>query len=104
MIKITYCTRDRPDAHPSLVVDGHANYAEYGRDIVCASVSVLFQALANAIEQTGDGVAVRTFPGDSHIIWTGRQSDKARIITDAFVDGLRIVAATYPEHVEFKIA
>ena len=105
MIKITYCTRDRPDRpHPSLVVDGHANYAEHGKDIVCASVSVLFQSLANALETyTADDIAVRISPGDSHIIWNGRQSTYARLITGAFVDGMRSVAEAYPDYVQFNI-
>jgi uncharacterized protein YsxB (DUF464 family) len=105
MIKITYCTRDRPGRpHPSITVDGHANYAEHGRDIVCASVSVLFQSLANALETyTADDIAVRISPGDSHIIWNGHQSTYARLITGAFVDGMRAVAEEYPDYVQLNI-
>ena len=104
MIQIAYCTRDRPDAHPSLVVDGHANYAEHGKDIVCASVSILFQSLANALETyTADDIAVRISPGDSHIIWNGRQSSQARTLTWAFVDGMQSVAEAYPEYVRLDI-
>ena len=104
MIKITYCTRDRPDAHPSLAVDGHANYAEHGKDIVCASVSVLFLTVAAATEiYTADDIAVRISPGDSHIIWNAHQSTYARLITGAFVDGMRSVAEAYPDYVQLNI-
>lgn len=37
-----------------LIVTGHADYAEYGKDIVCAGVSALVQTLAlYAIEHGG---------------------------------------------------
>ena len=105
MIKITYCTRDRPDAHLSLVVDGHANYAEHGRDIVCASISVLFQTLAGALEEYApqDNVSVRMSPGDSSITWNSRQSSQARTLTWAFVDGMQSVADAYPDYVQLTI-
>lgn len=32
-------------------INGHAGYAEYGSDIVCASVSVLGQSIANGITE-----------------------------------------------------
>ncbi|MBR2315615.1 MAG: ribosomal-processing cysteine protease Prp, partial [Clostridia bacterium] len=38
------------DTH-TLTVKGHANYAEYGKDIVCAGVSALVQALIGWIEE-----------------------------------------------------
>lgn len=34
-------------------VGGHADYAEYGKDVVCAAVSALSIATANALEQQG---------------------------------------------------
>lgn len=105
MIKITYCTRDRPGARPSLTIEGHANYAEHGRDIVCASISVLFQTLAGALEEYApqDNVSVRTSPGDSSITWNSHQSSQARTLTWAFVDGMRSVAEAYPDYVQLNI-
>lgn len=42
MLKVVYNSN-------SLKVTGHANYAEYGKDIVCASVSSLITCTVNAI-------------------------------------------------------
>ena len=38
-------------------VKGHAGYDEYGKDIVCAAVSVLTVNMANSVEKfTDDGL------------------------------------------------
>ena len=46
----------------SIVIEGHANYAEYGSDIVCAGVSVLLQSaqlgIINIAEQYPQHVRV----------------------------------------------
>ena len=33
-----------------ITIEGHANYAEYGKDIVCASVTALIRTLVKSIE------------------------------------------------------
>ena len=42
MIKVVYSSN-------SLIVTGHANYDDYGKDIVCASVSSLITCTVNGI-------------------------------------------------------
>ena len=37
-----------------ITVDGHAGYAETGKDIICASVSVLAQGLVHSLESLTD--------------------------------------------------
>ena len=100
MIKITYSSREPP----SLTVEGHANYAEYGKDIVCASVSILFQTLMNALAAyTDDDISVRASPGDSMILWNSSMSKEALTITMAFLDGMRDIAEEYPSYVKYEI-
>ena len=91
--------------------EGHAGYAETGKDIVCAGVSVLMETLLGRMleeqQKTGDvqvtwsagergnmAVSVRAQP------W--RQS-WARNLFDLTVYGLRSLAETYPEHVKIEI-
>lgn len=33
------------------IIDGHAEYAEHGQDIICSAVSVLAQSIANGISE-----------------------------------------------------
>ena len=54
-------------------VTGHAGYAEEGKDIVCAAVSVLAQNLIQSIEAlTGDEIKYRIEPGHMDIEYKDR--------------------------------
>lgn len=100
MIKITYSSREPP----SLVIRGHSGYSAQGTDIVCAAVSTLFLTLANSIsEYTNDLVTVRTEPGNSAVIWRGKCSEKARLLLESFILGMRDVAEQYPDYVIINI-
>lgn len=100
MITITYGSREPP----SISIKGHSGYSTEGTDIVCAAVSVLFQTLVNSLtEYTKDLVSVRSEPGDSALIWRGQCSDKARLLLDSCLLGLRDVAEQYPDYVSFTV-
>ena len=100
MIKITYSSREPP----SLVIRGHSGYSAQGTDIVCAAVSTLFLTLANSIsEYTNDLVTVRAEPGNSAVIWRGKCSEKARLLLESFILGMRDVAEQYPDYVIINI-
>ena len=54
MIRITIFEREK-GVYTGFRMEGHAGYAEYGNDIVCAAVSVLVINTINALERfTGD--------------------------------------------------
>lgn len=87
-----------------LQVYGHAGYAEAGRDIVCAGVSALAQALAAYAEEYG-GCAHR-FDGDGGdpvlIVGMDPKSPSAYLHYAAFrvvQHGLAAMAERYPEHI-----
>ena len=84
----------------SLSVKGHANYAEPGKDIVCAAVSALTQTLIQSIEElTDDTIQYDIQPGTVNIkFWC--LSDLARGLVDAFFVGIRMIADEYPDNVK----
>lgn len=46
------------DNHYAFSIEGHANYAEHGKDIVCSSVSVLSITVANEISEIIPGKSI----------------------------------------------
>lgn len=56
MIRATFLNKNNVY---SLTIFGHANYAEYGEDIVCASVSALTTATVNEMAKYIDTIVVR---------------------------------------------
>ena len=92
-------------------VHGHANFAELGKDPVCAGASVLAMAAAQCIdlmEQAGSlqkeavfkidngNVRVKCLPKPEHF-------DEALLIFHVAHVGMELLAAAYPEHAEVKV-
>ena len=88
----------------TLVVLGHANYGEYGKDIVCAGVSALVQALIGWIEENSwkaECIRVDTKEGEVLIACDG--GDDVAAVFYMVSLGLAQIADSYPDHVQIDI-
>ncbi|MBR4470607.1 MAG: ribosomal-processing cysteine protease Prp [Erysipelotrichaceae bacterium] len=56
MIRVLYEVRD--ERYVSLDVSGHAEYGEYGKDLICASASSIMFGLMNALDALGEDVLI----------------------------------------------
>jgi uncharacterized protein YsxB (DUF464 family) len=65
MIKIVIKTDELTKTITSIEVKGHANSAEYGKDLVCAAVSAIITGGANALEE--DIYDVKLEEGNAYI-------------------------------------
>lgn len=84
----------------SISIKGHANYAEHGKDIVCAAVSALTQTLTASIEElTDDEIKYNLSPGTVDINHK-ELSKQAQILISSFFIGIQMIADAYPEHVK----
>lgn len=83
-------------------IEGHANYAEHGKDIVCAGVSTLIQTLIQSVEElTADKIEYSMSPGTVDIkFWC--LSGETKTLIDAFFIGVGMIANTYPENVRVE--
>lgn len=78
---------------------GHANYAEEGKDIVCAGVTALTQTLVKSIEDlTEDKIEYDISPGRADIKY-GNLSEKAKALVDSFFIGICMIADEFPDNV-----
>lgn len=86
-----------------IAIRGHARAGPKGQDIVCASVSVLFQTLITSIETfTKDKIGYSLKPGDAYLRWNGNLSERAKLLIDSFFIGICGVASAYPENINIK--
>lgn len=81
-----------------VTVDGHAGYAEAGRDIVCAAVSALAQTLAKSLDAlTEDRITHAQHNGYMRIDYKNL-SEGGRLLVDSFFVGACMIATEYPEY------
>lgn len=91
--------RIRPER---IEISGHAGYAEYGKDIVCAGVTALTQTLIQSIENlTDDKIEYRISPGKAEIEYRNL-SEKSKTLVDSFFIGICKIAEEFPEHVKVR--
>lgn len=86
--------------HNKITVTGHAYYAQRGSpDIVCASVSMLFQSLIESLEQlTTDKIEYNLESGNSHINFKDLSAG-GKLLVDSFYLGILLLIDAYPNHV-----
>lgn len=101
MIKITY---SRQGSRHCLTVRGHAGYGEQGKDIVCAGVSALTQALLGWLGDNRHRCRLLcgpvAQPGFLHIGCAGGKETAA--VFSMTAAGCGQLAEAYPDHVEYR--
>lgn len=84
----------------SITILGHAEFAELGKDIVCAGISALVQTLIQSIEElTADAIQYDMQPGTVDIKF-GDLSEEAQLLVNSFFIGVQMIANTYPQNVK----
>lgn len=101
MIQVTY---NEVGDEMILRAEGHAGYAEKGKDIVCAAVSVLMQTLAYSVDadNTGNTFELSDGKNGNRLTVQAPMSVLNRNKFDLVVEGLIRLAENYPENVQFK--
>ena len=88
--------------------EGHAGYAEYGKDIVCAGVSALMQTLRPALLERGIRNTVYMITsGESRIEVKAEPECEERypcfVVFETVLAGLKEIARAYPDYVSIKV-
>ena len=85
-----------------ITVAGHADFAEAGKDIVCAGVTALVQTLVKSTDDlTEDKIEYEISPGRADIHY-GCLSEAGKLLVDAFFIGICMIADEFPEHVRVE--
>lgn len=79
---------------------GHADYAEHGKDIVCAAVSALLQTFIASVEElTEDKIKTELTAGYAAVTYKNL-SEPSVVLLDSFFLGVKMIADEYPNHVK----
>jgi len=98
MIKVVYSLDD--DHYTYLSVKGHANSNEYGKDLICASVSSIMFGLMNALDQI-KSVEIKELTNHIEII----NNSKKRVVDNYFelvLIQLKTIEESYEEFIKVE--
>lgn len=92
--------RDRDNDYAGFIFEGHANYSESGKDIVCAAVSALVLNCINSIEAlTDDGklldITTDEDEGIIKCIFKDKISDRSVLLVESLILGIKGISQSY---------
>jgi uncharacterized protein len=80
VLEVSFC-RDERGRFAALSASGHADFAEYGGDIVCAAVSAVLQAARLGLSQFArSSLRVRQKPGELELSWPEEERDRESVV------------------------
>ena len=83
-------------SYKEIKCSGHAMYDDYGKDIVCAAVSVTILNCFNSIEEfTDDFVSSSTDNGITHLELKDNISSDAELLINSMILGLNQIKSNY---------
>lgn len=98
MIKIDVFNKDH--IINKVIIKGHALYDDYGKDIVCASVSSIYICTVNAILRFDKDNINILDENDEHIINVLNNSKDTQILLTNMIDLLKHLENDYPKNIE----
>lgn len=93
MIKVSY-----NEEFTNLKITGHANYAEYGEDIVCASVSSIVQTSINLAHEFNENIKYND-DGNTILIENNTNDEKVFKVLNNMIDMLIELERQYPKNI-----
>lgn len=99
MIKVTY-----NPAEYRMEIQGHADYGEYGKDIVCGAVSMLTMTLENMVYDHAEAMRPQTHrsKGECKICCAPTKGNRQKCLTifDTIFGGFELLSLNCPDHVQ----
>ena len=83
-------------------VSGHAKYDEYGKDIVCASVSSIVTTTVNAIVRVCEDSISYDESDGKVLIKVLKDDDNTNKLLENMIDLLGELSQTYPKNITIK--
>ena len=96
MIRVNY---KKDNLIKEIKISGHANFADYGKDIVCAAVSTLVTTTINNI-LTLNNEAIEYKDSGEYILITNKDNEIADKLLNNMLNMLSELAEDYPNNIK----
>ena len=105
MIQVTIL-RGRDESVRGIEINGHAGFAEYGQDVICAAVSALALNMANSVEAFTDDHFVGSIAEDDGAFtfsFPEKMSSESQLLMKSLILGLENIRDEYgAEYINFR--
>ena len=100
MIRVRYA---REGNLHSLTMDGHADYAGHGEDIVCSGASAIVCALLGWLENNSEDLSYCDYEaGSGSLRISCEGGERTEAVFDMTIIGLLQIEDSYKDHMEIK--
>ena len=82
-----------------LIVNGHANFDKYGKDLVCAAVSAIIFGGINALESESSNIELIQKENELGVI-VNKSNEKIEIILQTILVQLETIEKSYPKNIK----
>ena len=98
-VKLYYCGKTLTGIESR----GHSGFSSKGRDIVCAAVSALMQALVLGLEgREGFECLIDDRVPVIRASWPSSEQERLAILTETIAESLRVIAQENPRYVKLS--
>ena len=97
MIRVNYKNKDNFISEIEII--GHANYADFGKDIVCAAVSSIATTTINSIIALNEN-AISIENSDGYIKVIVNDNEMASILLNVMLNEFKELANDYPKNIK----
>ena len=85
--------------HNGITIVGHAEYAESGKDIVCAGITALVEQLILSIDKLTPNTPVYSMEPGYVNVKVGSPTEETKLLIDCFFIGAENIADDFPDYV-----
>ena len=86
----------------TISISGHANYSEFGKDIVCSSVSSIVATVVNCIMNIDNDSIVYEDDGNVITIFKKKDNNVVDIILDTMIELMKDLEKQYKENIKVE--
>ncbi len=99
MIKCNYKSENQKITY--IDISGHADFAEYGSDIVCSAVSMVSYTIGNALLNESDDFQL-IIKDNKFIFDDNIKSNNTELLMQTLLNGLLMVQNQYNDYIKIK--
>lgn len=85
-----------------VIITGHANYNEFGKDIVCSSISSIVITTINGIDKIDDNYLSIDEDNDKLTIKINHYNETCYLLIENMIELLSELSLQYPKNVNVK--